>query len=241
MNDKYQPDVVVEHNDITYLIETAKGSGRSYEAYARMAGISSAAMSKIRSGKYRPSPETLRKLSSDKANPQGGVTYEDFMKSLGYAGESESDTDQHSDTLSQYEKEITSQIYTALFEKEILSKKVNDDCDRRMYDLEIKLIDRPVESWFFSYLYFSPVRRSDPGMLYKELGRIMTTDFGGGKVTIVLNDPQVFEMFKTYERKLSFRGELSLLMYDMDLKMITGEYYLANAVEGDVSREIYLS
>ena len=164
MNDKYQPDVVVEHNDITYLIETAKGSGRSYEAYARMAGISSAAMSKIRSGKYKPSPETLRKLSSDKANPQGGVTYEDFMKSLGYAGESESDTDQHSDTLSQYEKEITSQIYTALFEK-----------------------------------------------------------------------------FKTYERKLSFRGELSLLMYDMDLKMFTGEYYLANAVEGDVSREIYLS
>jgi hypothetical protein len=69
----------------------------------------------------------------------------------------------------------------------------------------------------------------------------MTADLGGGKVTIVLNDPQVFEMFKTYERKLSFRGELSLLMYDMDLKMFTGEYYLANVVEGDVSREIYLS
>ena len=70
--------------ELIKLIEKAKGPDRSYMAYAKAAGISTAAFSRIKNGDYIPAPGTMKKLTSETAAPRGGVTYEDLMRAAGY-------------------------------------------------------------------------------------------------------------------------------------------------------------
>lgn len=65
------------------LILKAKGD-RSYRQYAQDAGVSYASISRILKGDYVPSAKTLKRLTSEEANPQGGVTYDDLMIAAGF-------------------------------------------------------------------------------------------------------------------------------------------------------------
>ena len=75
------------HNDydsqkVTELLELAKGN-RTAEEYARQAGISPSSFSKVLSGYYRATERFIRLLTSDKAMPRGGVTYDLLIKAAG--------------------------------------------------------------------------------------------------------------------------------------------------------------
>lgn len=72
-----------DNKRLSDLILKAKG-GRSYRQYAQDAGVSYASISRILKGDYVPSARTLKKLTSEEANPQGGVTYEDLMVAAGF-------------------------------------------------------------------------------------------------------------------------------------------------------------
>ncbi len=78
---------------VAELIERAKGENRSYRKYAMDAGISCAALTRMRKGDYVPKPDTIEKLTSQKARPRGGVTFEEMMLTAGYAVESKYDED----------------------------------------------------------------------------------------------------------------------------------------------------
>ena len=78
------------NQNIIDIINKAKGT-RSLRAYAEAAGVSAAGLSKIMKGAYKPSIATIKKLTSDDANPQNGVTYHDMLIAAGYE---DSDLDQ---------------------------------------------------------------------------------------------------------------------------------------------------
>ena len=57
----------------------------------------------------------------------------------------------------------------------------------------------------------------------------------------MVNDRFVFEHLKRYDHSLSIRGEVSVILFDQDNKMIGGEFYLSNYHEEDISKEIYIT
>lgn len=71
---------------VSALIKKAQGEkkDRTIRQYAMDAGVSPASIVRICKGDNYASPETLRKLTSDKAKPRGGVTFEELMAAAGY-------------------------------------------------------------------------------------------------------------------------------------------------------------
>lgn len=72
------------------IINLARGD-RSLRKYAQDAGVSYSTIYLIEKSEYMPSPEMIRKLTSKRANPQNGVTYEDAMSAAGYKTKQDED------------------------------------------------------------------------------------------------------------------------------------------------------
>lgn len=96
MSDDKQDNLTLEDNDsesnkqkqkVAALVKLAKGEDRSISAYARAAGVSTAAISKILNLEYMPSAGTMRKLTSEAAAPRGGVTFDEMSRAAGWATE----------------------------------------------------------------------------------------------------------------------------------------------------------
>lgn len=78
--------LVYNINKVRELILKAKGPDdeRSIRQYAMDSDVSPANISRILKGDYKASPETLKKLTSEKAKPRCGVTFEELMVAAGY-------------------------------------------------------------------------------------------------------------------------------------------------------------
>lgn len=70
------------------LVKRAKGEDRSLREYARDSGVDVAILSKIINGRYIPKkPGIYEALTSRKASPRGGVTYQQMMEAAGTSEE----------------------------------------------------------------------------------------------------------------------------------------------------------
>ncbi len=262
--------------EVADLIEKAKGKNRSYADYAKLTGVSTASFSRMKKGDYLPSPKTIRNLTSEAADPQGGVTYDEMMRAAGYVTEepdyaielagmgedkihivekSNSLRDsRQSDRLKNYskrlffEKEVASKIYTMLVENGMMFRKKDEEEVKELYgggnrpDLEIAIMDQKIKDWAFEFIWF-PQERHYPGMhfLFHAMGYALKMRFHEGmKLTYVINSKQTFQYFERFDHALSFRGELSILLYDSDENRFVDEVYLANYHEEDRSKELYL-
>jgi len=75
---------------VAELIREIQGD-RSQQEYAKAAGVSPPALSRMLKGDYKPSPATIKKLTSREANPQGWIRTEDLMVAAGYSDKSTED------------------------------------------------------------------------------------------------------------------------------------------------------
>lgn len=76
----------MELNKLGKLVEVAKGADRTLKEYERDSGVDAAIISKIINGKYVPQkPKIYRELTSPKAAPRGGVTYEQLLDAAEYS------------------------------------------------------------------------------------------------------------------------------------------------------------
>ncbi len=277
-NNKHRNNIMEEDAEIkkrkaaiASLIEQAKGNDRSYSSYAKDAGISVAAMSRIRGGDYIPKPLTMKKLTSDEAKPRGGITFEILMQAAGYESEDAADarrfgvdeenekepyisfqTNKWNDRRAlinmcrMYEMECTSQIYTAFADKGFIFKKAERKISygEAVYcDLDIEIMDQSIKNWKFEFKFIPEGKKLyNPTMIYSALGlALRITVNSETKLTIVINSEELFQKFKKFEHSLAFRGELSMVLYDSSSKRFVDEFYLANYYEGDNSREVYLT
>ena len=78
--------------------------------------------------------------------------------------------------------------------------------------------------------------------IMSEVGRILFLDGDRTKTkySIVVDSMQKYELFKRWEGKIPYRGELSVILMDNLAGVVEGEFYLAHYVEGDTSKEILL-
>ncbi len=253
------------------LLEQAKGNDRTFGKYAEDAGISPAAMSRIRNGQYAPSPTTLKKLTSDKARPRCDVTYNDMMEALGLIDRKRMNYDIPEDLMKEglgsgslteesgasvhkfstgnpeiderlrkmraFERDASSRVYAALFDKGIMFRKgVFTDIRRGPApgDVVIEVVDQPINNWYFDFRHGS----RDPAFL---LGLVAMMNIKPDeKITYVLDEIHFFQRLKRYDHALSLRGELSVAFFDPEKNEIVEEVYLSNYFEGDRSREVYL-
>ena len=182
-NTQDEKDNALRKKQFAELLEKAKGENRSFGAYAKAAGVSPASLSRMLKGDFLPKPETVEKLTSSEANPQNGVTYDAMMSilkrdrilaycerlldiSTSLPEDSSPKEEIKQSAISErimaanlYEKEAISQIYTALAEKGMMFKKMagDDVASNRRTDLEIELIDQPVNKWIFEVKYYPKV------------------------------------------------------------------------------------
>lgn len=263
-------ELIDKREMVANLIRMACGK-RSFRAYARDAGVSVTTISRILNGDFLPKPDTIRKLTSEEAAPQNGVTYELLMQAAGYSPfplkpelmvklgnledvyvefrESSNGRELHHYeyclNAKLLEKECSSVIYTALVEKNLMFKRINhEDGTRRGYmDLEIELFENPIKTWTFIFRHMPKGRphQMDLDRLYAMMGGALTFPVSPErKHTIVVDNQKLFDEWKKYERSLSFRGELSIALFDFNEKEFKEEIYLSNYELNDTSKEIYL-
>ena len=60
------------------------------------------------------------------------------------------------------------------------------------------------------------------------------------KLSLVINDKNVFEAIRKYEHGIAYRGEFSVILFEREKERLSEEVYLSNYYEEDRSREIYI-
>lgn len=66
-------------SEISKLVKAAQGN-RSLRQYAKDSGVNVSIISKIINGTYIPGPEIIKKLTSEKAKPENGITESDMLR-----------------------------------------------------------------------------------------------------------------------------------------------------------------
>lgn len=69
---------------LSELIKKARGD-RSIRQYAIDAGVNPTTVSRMEAMEYKPGLNVLRKLTSEEARPQNGVTFQQLMDAIGYS------------------------------------------------------------------------------------------------------------------------------------------------------------
>lgn len=255
------------------MINLARGN-RSLRKYAEDAGVSYSTIYMIENGEYTPSPKIIGKLTSKKANPQNGITYEDVMSAAGYKTEQDEakvsekaremaeqiieDTDQDK-TVDRYRRlsyeerralidqlndRAKGLIFYALAKTGMaFSNEISDERASlfRRNDLRLSIDRGRIRTWKIQFMC-SPdgarYTRMNATMLFSRFLNYPNTK--EMKISVVTNDPSSYAYFKRYEHALAFRGDLSVILVDVNVQEILSEIYLSNYFLDDYSDEFYI-
>ena len=113
---------------------------------------------------------------------------------------------------------------------------------RRMVDLSIDIMDQKISEWLFEFRYWPPERGiPNPALIFFSLGNALKLHISKDtKLSLVVNNERIFQILKRYDHALSFRGELSVILYDFEKKEFVEECYLSNYYEEKTERELYI-
>ncbi|MCR4611816.1 MAG: helix-turn-helix transcriptional regulator [Lachnospiraceae bacterium] len=144
----------------------------------------------------------------------------------------------------QFEKDATTQLIYSLADKGfIFQKQASEDGGRRI-DLKMKMIDQPISEWNFTLKYIynrrEYVTKVSRTFILQEFARALRYDLAeDAKLSFVIQDKYLYKWLKeNCEHKLAYRGEMSVILYDMDNDRIVDECYMSNYYKEDQSREI---
>ena len=244
------------------LVQKAKGK-RSYKAYAQDSGVSTTGVYRIIHGDFKPSVDTIRKLTSDTAKPEGGVTFDDMMVAAGYQSkkldlytemlvdgvlidskEKQEPLDRKArmQLIRKYEAVVTGVLYRTLTRKGVSFEPITRNSDEHagatmLWDFPIRVQMGEINEWFFEIKYYSGSFQ----IFFSRLLAYCVTLHPDAhrKISIVLNDPDAYERLKGYAGKLSYRGDLSIILFDEENLRFTEEKYIAHFDEEKQS-EFYL-
>ena len=124
------------------LIRDARGN-RTLKEFEKATGVSYATISKIENNaQYQPSENSLKKLISDNANPQNGVTYEEVMQAAGYISPNDS----------------------LFFKDEYInagSSETEDNVEEKRENNSFNYTDKPLFNYKSAYSTAFPMKHSD--------------------------------------------------------------------------------
>ena len=247
-------------NQLADIVARAKGD-RSARQYSKDSNVSQALISRTLQGGYRPSAKIIRKLTDPKAKPQGGVTYEEMMAAAGYlqiadaldeavrnallpstqGKEKQSDEAEGEDRskLTLYESVINGFILEKMRQKNFhYAMELGSQIDA--FDLILFVDLPPIKHWCFDIYYISEPIITPNRWLFRILGKVAaTTSDCERKVSVVINDEKLFSYIKKYQGKISYRGDLSVILVKLE-DLSTEEFYLSHFDEEEYT-EFFLS
>ena len=281
------------------LVKQAKGKDRSLREYARDSGVDAAIISKIINGNYIPKKLGLYEaLTSLRAAPRGGVSYQQLIEAAGTSEEYRSGMTAgmsvgvtttlsevpssslitvlkargiavHEDGTAEtsnmklediqkaqrlrnekqrFEATANGIILGSLGKKGLTFQIVQTDgreVDGIRFDTYVRLMNHVISEYLIRYAFISEEEAGFPS-LAKNTVRVLAEEliflkpFEKRKVSIVTNHPDAFEDLCTYKGCLSYNGELSLILFDLDRARLLKETYLSHYISGSPIDEIHL-
>ena len=253
--------------EVASLVKDLVGN-RTIKKTAEDTGVAASYISGMIKGRFVPSVAILKKLADPKANPQNGVTLEELMIAAGfttnamtysYSTEEGSDIGFVAESCT-YNTELTNYRMTmkeqkkqhALFAGTIvmsLSKKGigfsisgKPIVNYGIGDLCIDVNERGIKEWVFEYVYLINRKKNYLQKLYHTFGVLSSQEpQKDKKISLVVNDADLYQVFMRYKDKMSFRGELSVILIDEANASIEKEDYISHYNEGDTSMEFYIT
>ena len=234
---------------VANLVDQLKGD-RSLRKFSEDTGVATSYINGIINKKYLPSANTLRKLSYNNAKGQNGITLEDLMIAAGYQVEYSNDNiEQSLEEREQRRKEIEEHRKEHARLERIAKLIVFDGVDKvtnhnylsyeperfcgRNYkpDFICAYNDDPDLLWWFDYIHVDNPRHIS-FMFRNAIGRIcMLQPDNKRKVSIVLDDKEAYERIVKLGENISYRGNLSVILIDLEQALIIDEKYISHYYE----------
>ena len=287
-------------NSISNLVKKAKGDDRSLRQYAQDSGVNQAIISRIINGTYIPKkPDVYEKLTSLKADPRGGVTYEQMILALNssqsyqkgiVAGKAISaaavmamgmipiaglpfavamsaglglatvsternsskteDSDKAEEVVNEIRRFVATSnglIFSALAVSGIF---VHIEGERHaelenIFDKYLKLDNQEVNEYIIRYAYIAKEYQKIPEIC-ENVSRRMIEELifikpsRKRKVTIITNSMKAFDYMLSYKNRLSYNGDLSIILVDTERAELKREEYISHYVGKDERNEMII-
>lgn len=248
-------------------IRDARGE-RSLRKYAADANVNYMTIYKLEKGESSPTPETIKKLTTGAARPRNNITYDTVMIAAGYQLDKKKEIEEIKDiTVAEAlaskphippAREIyrsTEGIKYRHYALGLLSVMIKNnenlkvqsinypmhEKDAGSLDMKVYLDDDRISEWWFDYRHIiSDFRRSLETYAFSIIGRLsLLPPNKKRKVSIVLDDPDTYTYLKGLANRVSYKGDLSVILIDTNEGMILDETYISHY--DDVGeREIFI-
>lgn len=143
-----------------------------------------------------------------------------------------------------YESALMGVLYKSLAEKRI-KFEIFDDPTERGYkpDLKIYLSDDDIIDWWFCILSFPAERTIGNGPVfrafYQLMGRLTIMEpKESRKISLLVTNENDYRLVRRYKDSMAYKGNLSVILVDLDKFAVEKEEYLAHFKEG--SSETYI-
>lgn len=237
------------------LLEDAM-EGSSYAEYAKRSGVSASNISRIKKSEYRPHPDVLKKLTSSVAMPANNVSYAMLRRAVGYEDEETLEELANSgyDFAYQvvgdhlvfhdlvhgqedfYDIKCLGIICATLFKAGIAYLNIKNGKQIGLRNLKPDIMMSLPEKgnkgmvWLIENMInpgHKPV--SMISHLYSYFWEVANPKF---KVSVVVSDLELFKhTITTYKNRISYRGDLSIILVDLDKDQVVDEVYLSHYYE----------
>lgn len=238
------------------LLEAAM-EGKSYAQYAKDAGVSASNITRIKKSEYPPHPDFLKKMTSPRANPANNVTYEMLRDAVGLENE---DVDEEQSS-SRYDSECPNEeeifiknrlrlstadghydikclgiICATLFKLGIsyFNVKTGKEIGLRYLkpDIMMSLPAKGNKGMFWLIENMVNPRYRIVNVERYLCGCILEVSNPQFKVSVVVSDLELFKhTITTYKNRISYRGDLSIILVDLDKDQVVDEVYLSHYYE----------
>ena len=291
----------MEESKIGELVRRAKGEDRSLREYARDAEVDAAIISKIISGTYIPKkPGVYEALTSPKASPRGGVTYQMLLEAAGTSEDYRSgmsagisagilstlsaipssvlikvlqtrgviiNGDAAGETpTSQMKPEQVRRVMELRSQRQRFAATANGiilgslgmkglafqvlqtegaELDEIRFDTYVRLMNHEVSEYLIRYAFLSDEEAGNLALARNTLRRmteelLFLTPVRERKVSIVTNHPEAYEDLCNFRGRISYDGELSVILFDLERAAILKEQYLSHYISDHPVGEILL-
>ncbi|MBR1640930.1 MAG: helix-turn-helix transcriptional regulator [Butyrivibrio sp.] len=237
-------------------IRAARGE-RSLREYAADANVNYMTIYKLEKGESSPTPETIKRLTTGAARPRNNITYDTVMIAAGYQLDKNKEIEEIKDiTVAEAlaskphilpAREIyrsTEGIKFRHYALGLLSVMIKNnenlkiqsinypmhEKDARSLDMKVYLDDDRISEWWFDYRHIIPdSRRYLETYAFLIIGRLsLLLPDKKRKTSIVLDDPNTFSYLKNLANRVSYKGDLSVILIDIDEGMIVDETYISH-------------
>ena len=113
------------------------------------------------------------------------------------------------------------------------------------FDTYVRLMNHEISEYLIRYAYISDREAGSLTLVKNTLRRlveelIFLKPAGNRKISIVTNHPEAYEELCAFRDQISYNGELSVILFDIERAAILKENYLSHFISGEPVRELLL-